>query len=179
MCHVRGAEAGAADDLATGRALDGGLQGSPVLWLRQVPGDAGWVAVTGDALRARVREANIRTGGSAAADDGLDVFEHTGHLDTSVPRSDGTAQVVTSGHAFVQNLRGGHYELGLDAPPGLRMAATSANSRNSAASGHLTTAISPDRVAGAAMATGFWSGSLRYATRSPHGMSTGSRVTVD
>jgi transposase, IS6 family len=37
--------------------------------------------------------------------------------------SDRTAQVVTAGHAFVQNLRRGHYELGLDATPRLRVAA--------------------------------------------------------
>jgi transposase-like protein len=37
--------------------------------------------------------------------------------------SDRTVQVITTGHAFVQNLRRGHYELGLDAPPGLRIAA--------------------------------------------------------
>jgi transposase-like protein len=36
--------------------------------------------------------------------------------------SDRTAQVIITGHAFVQNLRRGHYELGLDAPPGLRVA---------------------------------------------------------
>jgi len=34
-----------------------------------------------------------------------------------------TAQVVIAGHAFVQNLRRGHYELGLDASPGLQIAA--------------------------------------------------------
>ena len=34
-----------------------------------------------------------------------------------------TAQVVITGHAFLQNLRGGHYELGIDALPGLRVAA--------------------------------------------------------
>jgi IS6 family transposase len=33
-----------------------------------------------------------------------------------------TAQVIITGHAFIQNLRRGHYELGLDAPPGLRVA---------------------------------------------------------
>jgi transposase, IS6 family len=38
-------------------------------------------------------------------------------------RTDRTAQVVIAGHAFVQNLRRGHYELGLDAPPGSRVAA--------------------------------------------------------
>jgi transposase-like protein len=37
--------------------------------------------------------------------------------------SDRSAHVITTGHAFVQNLRRGHYELGLDAPPGLRVAA--------------------------------------------------------
>jgi hypothetical protein len=31
--------------------------------------------------------------------------------------------VVCSGHAFVQNLRRGHYELGLDAKPGRRLVA--------------------------------------------------------
>ena len=34
-----------------------------------------------------------------------------------------TAQVVIAGHAFVQNLRRGHYELGLDTPPATRLAA--------------------------------------------------------
>jgi hypothetical protein len=33
------------------------------------------------------------------------------------------AQVVIAGHAFVQNLRRGHYELGNDACPTLRVAA--------------------------------------------------------
>jgi transposase-like protein len=32
-------------------------------------------------------------------------------------RTDQTAQVIIAGHAFMQNLRRGHYELGLDAPP--------------------------------------------------------------
>jgi IS6 family transposase len=31
--------------------------------------------------------------------------------------------VVIAGHAFLQNLRRGHYELGVDAPRGLRVAA--------------------------------------------------------
>src|SRR3954466_14826004 len=35
--------------------------------------------------------------------------------------SDRTAQVVIAGHAFVQNLRRGHYELGVDASPALRV----------------------------------------------------------
>jgi transposase, IS6 family len=35
--------------------------------------------------------------------------------------TDRTAQVVIAGHAFIQNLRRGHYELGLDVPPGLRV----------------------------------------------------------
>jgi hypothetical protein len=38
-------------------------------------------------------------------------------------RTDKTAQVVITGHAFVQNLRRGHYELATDASPGLRVAA--------------------------------------------------------
>jgi transposase-like protein len=38
-------------------------------------------------------------------------------------RTDRTAQTIIAGHAFIQNLRRGHYELGLDAPRGLRVAA--------------------------------------------------------
>ncbi|MEV0563691.1 IS6 family transposase [Dactylosporangium sp. NPDC050588] len=38
-------------------------------------------------------------------------------------RTDRTARTIIAGHAFMQNLRRGHYELGLDAPPGLRIAA--------------------------------------------------------
>jgi transposase-like protein len=38
-------------------------------------------------------------------------------------RTDRTAQVVIAGHAFVQNLRRGHYELAVDARPELRIAA--------------------------------------------------------
>ena len=37
--------------------------------------------------------------------------------------TDRTAQVIIAGHAFVQNLRRGHYELGHHAPPRLRVAA--------------------------------------------------------
>ena len=33
------------------------------------------------------------------------------------------AQVIIAGHAFMQNLRRGHYELAVDAPPALRVAA--------------------------------------------------------
>jgi transposase, IS6 family len=36
--------------------------------------------------------------------------------------TDRTAQVVIAGHAIIQNLRRGHYELGLDVPPRLRVA---------------------------------------------------------
>jgi hypothetical protein len=36
-------------------------------------------------------------------------------------RIDRTARAVIVGHAFVQNLRRGHYEIGLDAPPALRL----------------------------------------------------------
>jgi len=38
-------------------------------------------------------------------------------------QTDRTAQTIIAGHAFMQNLRRGHYELGLDAPAGLRVAA--------------------------------------------------------
>ena len=38
-------------------------------------------------------------------------------------RTGKTAQVTIAGHAFMQNLRRGHYELGLDTPPTLRVAA--------------------------------------------------------
>jgi transposase-like protein len=40
-----------------------------------------------------------------------------------VLRTEKTAQVVIAGHAFMQNLRRGHYELAVDAPPALRVAA--------------------------------------------------------
>jgi transposase-like protein len=38
-------------------------------------------------------------------------------------QTDRTGQVVIAGHGFVQNLRRGHYELGIDDPPALRVAA--------------------------------------------------------
>ncbi|MEU5910623.1 IS6 family transposase [Micromonospora sp. NPDC047527] len=38
-------------------------------------------------------------------------------------RTDKTAQVIIAGHAFIQNLRRGHCELAVDAPPSLRVAA--------------------------------------------------------
>ena len=38
-------------------------------------------------------------------------------------KRDRTASVVIRGHAFIQNLRRGHYELGVEAPPGLTTAA--------------------------------------------------------
>jgi IS6 family transposase len=38
-------------------------------------------------------------------------------------RTDRTVQTIIAGHAFMQNLRCGDYELGLDAPPALRVAA--------------------------------------------------------
>jgi transposase-like protein len=37
-------------------------------------------------------------------------------------RTDETAQVIIAGHAFMQNLRRGHYELAVDAPPATRVA---------------------------------------------------------
>jgi hypothetical protein len=38
-------------------------------------------------------------------------------------QTDRTAQVVIAGHAFLQNLRRGHYELGVDTRPALGIAA--------------------------------------------------------
>jgi hypothetical protein len=38
-------------------------------------------------------------------------------------KRDRTASIVIRGHAFIQNLRRGHYELGVDARPGLIIAA--------------------------------------------------------
>lgn len=38
-------------------------------------------------------------------------------------KQDRTASVAIRGHAFMQNLRGGHYELGIHALPGLTVAA--------------------------------------------------------
>jgi transposase-like protein len=35
-------------------------------------------------------------------------------------RTDKTAQVIIAGHAFMQNLRRGHHELAVDAPPATR-----------------------------------------------------------
>ena len=37
-------------------------------------------------------------------------------------RTDQTAQTIIAGHAFVQNLRRGHYELATDAPAAQRVA---------------------------------------------------------
>jgi transposase, IS6 family len=38
-------------------------------------------------------------------------------------RTDRTAQVIIAGHAFMQNLRRGHYEIAVDVPSAERMAA--------------------------------------------------------
>jgi transposase-like protein len=38
-------------------------------------------------------------------------------------KTDRTAQVVIAGHAFMQNVRRGHYELGVEGEPRLRVAA--------------------------------------------------------
>ena len=37
--------------------------------------------------------------------------------------TDTTAQVIIAGHAFMQNLRRGHYELAIDTLPAVRVAA--------------------------------------------------------
>jgi transposase-like protein len=39
------------------------------------------------------------------------------------PCTDNTAQVIIAGHAFLQNLRRGHYELAVDIPAATRIAA--------------------------------------------------------
>ncbi len=38
-------------------------------------------------------------------------------------KTDRTARVIVAGHAFMQNLRRGFYELGVEAEPRLRVAA--------------------------------------------------------
>ena len=38
-------------------------------------------------------------------------------------KRDRTASIAIRGHAFIQNLRRGHYELGIDARPGLILGA--------------------------------------------------------
>ena len=38
-------------------------------------------------------------------------------------QTDRPASVIIRGHAFMQNLRRGHYELGIDTRPGLSVAA--------------------------------------------------------
>ena len=38
-------------------------------------------------------------------------------------KTDHTASVIIPGHAFIQNIRRGHYELGTDTDPALRLAA--------------------------------------------------------
>jgi hypothetical protein len=43
------------------------------------------------------------------------------------PRTEKTAQVVIAGHAFMRNLRRGHYELSLDAAPATRVSAAFAD----------------------------------------------------
>jgi transposase-like protein len=37
-------------------------------------------------------------------------------------RTDTTAQIIIGGHAFIQNLRRGHYEIAIDIPPARRVA---------------------------------------------------------
>ena len=37
-------------------------------------------------------------------------------------KRDRTAKVIVAGHAFVQNLRRGFYDLGIDVPPSARLA---------------------------------------------------------
>jgi hypothetical protein len=47
----------------------------------------------------------------------------TGGLLALIRRGQRTGEfVIIAGHAFIQNLRRGHYELGIDAPPAGRVA---------------------------------------------------------
>jgi hypothetical protein len=57
-------------------------------------------------------------------------------------RTEQTAQVIISGHAFIQNLRRGHYELAVDAPGSQRVATRVRRAR----AGRLTSGRSPDRA---------------------------------
>jgi transposase-like protein len=38
-------------------------------------------------------------------------------------KQDRSARIIIAGHALIQNLRRGHYELGVDAPPTVRLEA--------------------------------------------------------
>jgi hypothetical protein len=38
-------------------------------------------------------------------------------------KTDHAARIIIAGHAFIQNIRRGHYELGIDEPTPLRVAA--------------------------------------------------------
>jgi hypothetical protein len=38
-------------------------------------------------------------------------------------KTDQSARIIIAGHAFIQNIRRGHYELGVDEPMTLRVAA--------------------------------------------------------
>jgi hypothetical protein len=42
-------------------------------------------------------------------------------------QTDRTAQAVIAGHAFIQNLRSGHYDIAIDNPPATRLAAAFAS----------------------------------------------------
>jgi transposase-like protein len=44
-------------------------------------------------------------------------------------KTDRTASVVIRGHAFIQNLRRGHYEMGVDAEPAFQLATSFAELR--------------------------------------------------
>jgi hypothetical protein len=60
---------------------------------------------------------------AAGPDDTADAaheLEHartTSSLCATVPKRLRSARVISTGHAFIQNLRRGHYELGVDADP--------------------------------------------------------------
>ena len=61
-------------------------------------------------------------------------------------RTERAAQTVIAGHAFIQNLRRGHYERGLDVPPALWVPRRSPNSPARSDPGHTPRSnASPDR----------------------------------
>ncbi|MBM0224719.1 DDE-type integrase/transposase/recombinase [Micromonospora sp. ATA51] len=60
-------------------------------------------------------------------------------------RTDKTAQVIIAGHAFMQNLRRGHYEIAIDAPPTKRAAAGGAAADSGPDSAPLAVAERPPR----------------------------------
>jgi hypothetical protein len=78
--------------------------------------------------RGRGRQSGGRVGAVASTDRKVllgevrPVFKHRPSPMRGL-QTDRTAQTIIAGHAFMQNPRRSHYELGLNAPRGLRVAA--------------------------------------------------------